>query len=354
MTDAEVLAALNRTSGPVSDPALGNRTADQTLVNPANTGPLTSVLSWLAGSVKGITGEADWKNVPATTLKTLKTRADAHEGSRDGHPVATTTFNGLMVGADKAKLDNLGGASQPKGHIVDANCVWNTSTSYHVEPGEALVNGALLSWSANIARTGLALVANSAYYVYLFSSAGAAAVEESTVAPVYDISLGYYKKGGTTPDSTRRCIGYFPTGASGAIRRFFCVAIGKTRDMHHILESDDVAPLLLLSGGASTGAWTQVSAGSLLPAHASHGYYAVKINFTGTNEDAVVGISPADLGALVAFVANYTVRDKSTTSKTFFGRAWLPLMGGSIYYRLLRVLGTPTAEIECHGARFGV
>lgn len=32
----------------------------------------------------------------------------AHVGSRDGHPLATDTLNGLMAGEDKARLDGLG------------------------------------------------------------------------------------------------------------------------------------------------------------------------------------------------------------------------------------------------------
>jgi hypothetical protein len=31
----------------------------------------------------------------------------SHVGSRDGHPLATTTLDGIMAGADKAKLDSL-------------------------------------------------------------------------------------------------------------------------------------------------------------------------------------------------------------------------------------------------------
>lgn len=109
----------------LTDARIGDRTVDPALVGTANTGPLTSLLSWLTGSVKGITGEVDWKNVPVTTLKTLKTRADAHEGSRDGHPLATAVLDGLMAGPDKSKLDGLGGITRVERRANQATGISN-------------------------------------------------------------------------------------------------------------------------------------------------------------------------------------------------------------------------------------
>jgi hypothetical protein len=55
--------------GECTDVKLGSRTADQSLVSPADTGTLTELLSWLAGRIKGITGKSDWKTAPQTTLE---------------------------------------------------------------------------------------------------------------------------------------------------------------------------------------------------------------------------------------------------------------------------------------------
>lgn len=106
-------------------------TVDQTLINPADTGLLTSLLSWIAGTIKGITGEPDWKNVPATTLKTLKTRADAHEGSRNGHPLATASLDGMMPAADKAKVASYPSMPDP----ADATKVLLGNGSFGNAPG---------------------------------------------------------------------------------------------------------------------------------------------------------------------------------------------------------------------------
>lgn len=69
-------------------------TADQALPTPANTGTLAQLFSWLAGLIKGITGKADWKTAPATTLEA----AAAHHGN-SANPHATTA---AQVGAEPA------------------------------------------------------------------------------------------------------------------------------------------------------------------------------------------------------------------------------------------------------------
>jgi len=55
--------------GECTDVKLGERTVDQSLASPADTGELTELLSWLAGRLKGITGKSDWKTAPQTTLE---------------------------------------------------------------------------------------------------------------------------------------------------------------------------------------------------------------------------------------------------------------------------------------------
>lgn len=74
--DANVTAA-KLAAGAATDTVIGNRTVDQTLATPANTGILTSLLSWIVGRLKAITGEADWKTAPQTTLAGAKAHADS-------------------------------------------------------------------------------------------------------------------------------------------------------------------------------------------------------------------------------------------------------------------------------------
>ncbi|HEY1170226.1 MAG TPA: hypothetical protein VGH19_02545 [Verrucomicrobiae bacterium] len=55
--------------GECTDVKIGNRTADQSLISPADTGSLTELLSWFAGRIKGITGKSDWKTAPQVDLE---------------------------------------------------------------------------------------------------------------------------------------------------------------------------------------------------------------------------------------------------------------------------------------------
>lgn len=72
------VSAANQLAAAVADDtAVGNRTINDALATPANTGPLTSLLSWLAGRLKAITGESSWITAPQTTLALAKAHADS-------------------------------------------------------------------------------------------------------------------------------------------------------------------------------------------------------------------------------------------------------------------------------------
>ncbi len=79
-----VSASNQLAAGVADDTAVGNRTVDQTLATPANTGPLTSLLSWIAGRIKAITGESDWKTTPQTTLAAARAHHDSN-APHSGH-----------------------------------------------------------------------------------------------------------------------------------------------------------------------------------------------------------------------------------------------------------------------------
>lgn len=64
----------------VTDAMVGNRTADQTLATPGNTGTLTQLFSWIAGRLKAQSGETNWYDTPDTTLAAAKIHADLSEG----------------------------------------------------------------------------------------------------------------------------------------------------------------------------------------------------------------------------------------------------------------------------------
>jgi len=55
--------------GECTDAKISNRTVDQSLASPSNTGALTDLLSWMAGRLKAVTGKSDWKTTPQTSLE---------------------------------------------------------------------------------------------------------------------------------------------------------------------------------------------------------------------------------------------------------------------------------------------
>jgi microcystin-dependent protein len=83
----------NFRTGSISDHALGERTVDQSKSPSSNTGLLTNVLSWFGNMIKKITGETNWFDTPATTLKAAKTHIDAN-APHSGHINAINNIQG--------------------------------------------------------------------------------------------------------------------------------------------------------------------------------------------------------------------------------------------------------------------
>jgi hypothetical protein len=64
ITDAPVLV-----NGALPDTTLGNRTVDQALPEPANTGTLTQLLGWIVGRIRAVLGTTNWTDAPPITLQ---------------------------------------------------------------------------------------------------------------------------------------------------------------------------------------------------------------------------------------------------------------------------------------------
>lgn len=82
MSQPIMTADLNRAEGNSNATELGNRTLDQALATPANTGTLRQVLSWFAGRIVAITGAANWFDAPVTTLAAANTRIQGLDTQR--------------------------------------------------------------------------------------------------------------------------------------------------------------------------------------------------------------------------------------------------------------------------------
>lgn len=305
-------------------------------------------------------------------LRVLKPTVKAHDHVEADLPLAVRTVkdegavvaarrvvnfvgSGVTVSDDGAgeqtqvSIPGGGSGSTPAGHIQDLGYEWVSNTQYRVLPGQALVNGVLVTVSSNITRTPPA-TANTLFYVYLYSSGGSGAVEESTTAPAWDAALQYWKKGGGAPDATRRCIGFVQT-SSTVLRRFDVKVLGRQRDFYYT----DGAVHSVLDPGTVTSAWTQVPLSEFVPAHATDWYAIAKLRFGAANNEAILGLHPFDPGSAISVTGGlYVVRDSSPkASTTFFGHNWQPVgPGPAVYYRLSNPTGTNEGVLECNGARF--
>lgn len=89
--DAPPIGAQGLAAGAATDTVIGERTVNPALPNPANTGPITSLLSWIVGRLAAITGLADWKAAPPTTLQAADNHIKAAVGA---HPAAAISYAG--------------------------------------------------------------------------------------------------------------------------------------------------------------------------------------------------------------------------------------------------------------------
>ena len=108
----------------ISDRALGERTVDQSESPSSNTGLLTNVLSWFGNMIKKITGETNWFDTPATTLKAAKTHIDAN-APHSGHINAINNIQGgnitLKAGANVEISQNTAQKKLPSQQAVQSH-----------------------------------------------------------------------------------------------------------------------------------------------------------------------------------------------------------------------------------------
>lgn len=230
-----------------------------------------------------------------------------------------------------------------------------TGTSYRVEAGQASVNGVLLGWSSAITRSGLTFTSGTMNYVYLYLSAGVAAVEESTTAPVWDSDLNYYKK---TGDSSRRCIGFLQASTVNTIRMFVTSVRGRVAEFYYVdgdVSSGVKAPVNANNGFATGTAWGAVDLSNSIPAHATEVLLIPKEVYAGATDEAVIGVTPWNQGTgVAASQVPFQVRGRTNTatSNQFPGNTWMAVVDPvKVYYKILTISGNPRTQIEVHGAR---
>lgn len=110
--DAPQLTSTGLADGAATDAKIGNRTVNQALVSPGNTGPMTSILSWLAGRIKAITGKTNWYDAPAMTLEYISTLFGVSGHSHDGTAGQGPKIAYSNITGTPASLPANGGASR--------------------------------------------------------------------------------------------------------------------------------------------------------------------------------------------------------------------------------------------------
>lgn len=318
-------------------------------------------------SVAKVLKRLTWANLKATLNAVYDWATVVHAATSKATPVDADEL-GLLDSAASFVVKKLTWANlkatlktyfdtlyEPIPGYIQENCaklVYDSANGYHVEPGSANVNGTLLVWESNITRASLTISANTLYYVYLYSNSGTPALEESTTVPVWDSALNYYKK---TNDATRRCIGFIEgSGAANTMRKFQNINLGRISEIIYV--DGDITGRVPISGGTVTTAWTSFSLAPLVPAHATHCSLLMKIIGATLGDEGIIGLSPIDLGSgVVANLSPNFVRGRASAAgaNVFFGSTWNAIeTSQTYYYRLLINAGTPTVEIQVHGARF--
>lgn len=227
---------------------------------------LSPYLRKMPASVQSVQGTAPSQTAVVARADELAALAagEINEIARPAYPVWGSVVVGQQVWClvDGAGLHVMGtpdahNHAKPKDHILGANHVWDSATGYHVKPGEAMVNGALLSWSTNISVAGLVLTANTLYHIYLFNNAGTPAIETSTVAPSAPYFGTARSKSG---DVSRRYIGSMRTDGLATVSLIRWLVQG---NLYMYQPETENLPQLLNNGLATT--YTSVSLAGWVP-----------------------------------------------------------------------------------------
>lgn len=170
-TTAANVGAIANSAGSVNDTHIGNRTVDQALATPGNTGTVTSIVSWLAGRIKAITGAANWYDAPATTLSNA-----ASHIANTANPHATTA---AQVGSPTTTGAGASGT-------WPINITGNSATTSQTNFSGLTIDGYLVAPNFVGYGAGVALANFSIYYV---TSSGQTVTLPASPAPGWAITV---------------------------------------------------------------------------------------------------------------------------------------------------------------------
>lgn len=262
-----------------------NRSGD-TLTGALNGAPLVTIASSATPAigaaaantltVTGTTGITGFDNVASGAERTLIFSGILTLTHNPASLILPGGVNTVTAVGDVMKFTSLGGGvwkcvskttassggatpAVGKGYIDGLILQWDGAKAVSVSEGSAYIesSGTVLDVAARLSLTGLTISASTWYHAYLYSNAGAPALELVTTAPAAPYSG---KARSQTGANTRRYLGSFKSDASGNLYKQQFTQNGKVQYFTAI----GTAPFQLTTGGFTTTP-TTFSAAAVVP-----------------------------------------------------------------------------------------
>lgn len=212
-----------------------------------------------------------------------------------------------------------------KSTVMDGmQLIWNSATSVSVGTGSCFAeNGDFINVTSAIVKSSLSLAINTWYHIYVYLSAGAAAAEVVTTAPVAWKGTAYSKTG----DTSRRYVGSIRSDASGNVYEF--IHNPATGIVMYKNVSAAASPFRCLSAGTATTA-TAVALSAVTPVTSR----AAKLRFFNggtqacyTNEGNTVSTTLYYAGILAIAIQQHIDHPVDSSQQVYY----LVTAGGTLY-----------------------
>jgi hypothetical protein len=98
---------LSIADGGVTDTKIGNRTISDAAAPTGDTGTIATLLGWLANMIKSITGKANWRTAPATSLEAAANHINSTQGAHAGTAISNVPAGNISANSVQAAINEL-------------------------------------------------------------------------------------------------------------------------------------------------------------------------------------------------------------------------------------------------------